>query len=187
MKVRRFYHYDHILIYWIGWLSYLIAGWLDGWLNDELILESISKAYPSQNIKLYPCDICVRNFQQESLVIWFFSLVHWWKCLENFIWKVKHTKICKKTAQKGRKIFDSGKQRADGSDVIYSKTKETKKVQVLGQKAEVSNRCFFIFFNAISNKNILGKNFTQTVNPIVLSYSLPSIPKHWNQFKIQKK
>jgi len=67
------------------------------------------EAYPSQNIRLYPCDVCGRNFQQESLM--------------------KHTKICKKTAQKGRKIFDSGKQRADGSDVIYSKTKETKKTE----------------------------------------------------------
>ena len=48
-------------------------------------------------------------------------------------------KACAKLSKPKRKIFDSGKQRADGSDVIYSKTKETKKVQILGEKAEVSS------------------------------------------------
>lgn len=74
--------------------------------------------YPTRQIRLYPCDICGRNFQQETLI--------------------KHKNICKKASTKSnnRKIFDSGKQRAEGSDVIYSKTRETKKVQILGQKPE---------------------------------------------------
>lgn len=76
------------------------------------------EAYPSHRIKLYPCDTCGRNFQQESLA--------------------KHRNICKKASSKNRKIFDSGKQRAEGSDVVYSKTRDTKKVQVLGQKPEVA-------------------------------------------------
>lgn len=76
------------------------------------------EAYPTTKIKLYPCEICGRNFNQESLV--------------------KHRQICKKTSKKERKVFDSGRQRADGSDVIYSKTRETKKVQVLGEKPDVS-------------------------------------------------
>lgn len=74
--------------------------------------------YPTQNIRLFPCDVCQRKFQQETLV--------------------KHRNICKKASQKGRKIFDSGKQRSEGSDVIYQKTKDTKKVQVLGQKPEIA-------------------------------------------------
>ena len=50
---------------------------------------------------------------------------------------VKHRQICKKTSKKERKVFDSGRQRAEGSDVAYAKTKETKKVQVLGEKPDV--------------------------------------------------
>ena len=59
--------------------------------------------------------------------------------LTDFFFKPKHKNICAKTSKKlaNRKIFDSGKQRAEGSDVVYAKTKETKKVQILGQKPEV--------------------------------------------------
>ena len=39
-----------------------------------------------------------------------------------------------------RKVFDSGRQRAEGSDVIYSKTKETKKIQILGEVPEVNSK-----------------------------------------------
>lgn len=66
------------------------------------------EAFPTGKIKLYPCEICSRNFMPESLV--------------------KHRQICKKTSKKERKVFDSGRQRAEGSDVAYAKTKETKKV-----------------------------------------------------------
>lgn len=64
-------------------------------------------------IKTYPCDQCGRKFKQESLG--------------------KHRKVCKNIT-KPRKIFDSGRQRADGSDVNYKKTKETLKVQIAGEK-----------------------------------------------------
>lgn len=74
--------------------------------------------YPSQQVRLIPCDSCGRNFAQQALV--------------------KHRNICKKTSTKARKIFDSGKQRSEGSDVIYQKTKETKKVQVLGEKPDIA-------------------------------------------------
>jgi len=67
------------------------------------------EAYPSSNIKLIPCDICGRKFNQISLS--------------------KHRQVCKKIVNKGRKTFDSGRQRATGSDVIYAKTKETQKVE----------------------------------------------------------
>lgn len=66
------------------------------------------EAYPTTKVKLYPCEICGRNFNQDSLL--------------------KHRQICKKTSKKERKVFDSGRQRAEGSDVVYAKTKETKKV-----------------------------------------------------------
>lgn len=74
--------------------------------------------YPNQRIRLIPCDICGRNFNQEILS--------------------RHKNICKKSTSKNRKTFDSGKQRSEGSDVQYKNTKDTKKVQVLGQKPEVA-------------------------------------------------
>lgn len=64
-------------------------------------------------IKTYPCDLCGRKFKQESLV--------------------KHRKVCKNIT-KPRKIFDSGRQRADGSDVNYKITRETRRVQIEGEK-----------------------------------------------------
>lgn len=73
------------------------------------------EAFPTTKIRLYPCDICNRNFKQESLQ--------------------KHRLACKKVS-KPRKIFDSGKQRAEGSDVVYAKTRETKKIQIEGVKTE---------------------------------------------------
>ena len=61
----------------------------------------------------------------------------------------------KKTSKKERKIFDSGKQRAEGSDVIYAKTKETKKVQILGEKPEVI--VGFILYVIFLNFTVLMK------------------------------
>ncbi|CAM2701076.1 unnamed protein product [Rotaria socialis] len=58
------------------------------------------------DIQTYPCSNCNRCFNAESLR--------------------KHQPICKKTSQKvPRKIFDTGKQRANDSDVPYVATKET--------------------------------------------------------------
>lgn len=45
---------------------------------------------------------------------------------------------------KGRKTFDSGKQRATGSDVIYAKTKETQKVYE--NKIEVFLKLIILFY-----------------------------------------
>ncbi|CAF0852775.1 unnamed protein product [Brachionus calyciflorus] len=68
---------------------------------------------PFVKIKTYPCDQCGRKFKQESLQ--------------------KHRKVCSNIT-KSRKIFDSGRQRADGSDVNYKVTKETRRVQIEGEK-----------------------------------------------------
>uniref|UniRef100_A0A0N5BAX7 Zinc finger C2HC domain-containing protein 1A n=1 Tax=Strongyloides papillosus TaxID=174720 RepID=A0A0N5BAX7_STREA len=59
----------------------------------------------------YPCPICGRKFIQESLK--------------------KHEIACQKLNSKKRKVFDSGKQRATGSDINY---KDIKKVQNEKQK-----------------------------------------------------
>uniref|UniRef100_A0A0K0DU36 C2H2-type domain-containing protein n=1 Tax=Strongyloides stercoralis TaxID=6248 RepID=A0A0K0DU36_STRER len=59
----------------------------------------------------YPCSICGRKFVQDSLE--------------------KHENACQKLNSKKRKVFDSGKQRATGSDVNY---KDIKKVQLEKQK-----------------------------------------------------
>lgn len=67
-------------------------------------------------VRTFPCQICGRKFNNESLR--------------------KHQSVCQKTTVKKRRIFDSGKQRADGSDVVYEKTRETKNVQIFGEKAE---------------------------------------------------
>ena len=45
---------------------------------------------------------------------------------------------------KGRKTFDSGRQRATGSDVIYAKTKETQKVYE--KKIEVFLKLIILFY-----------------------------------------
>ena len=54
--------------------------------------------------------------------------------------KGKHRSVCKTSTKSKRKVFDSGRQRAEGSDVIYSKTKETKKIQILGEVPEVNSK-----------------------------------------------
>ncbi|CEF69774.1 AT06280p [Strongyloides ratti] len=59
----------------------------------------------------YPCSICGRKFVRESLE--------------------KHEIACQKINTKKRKVFDSGKQRATGSDINY---KDIKKVQLEKQK-----------------------------------------------------
>ncbi len=60
-------------------------------------------------------------------------------CL-NLNLKGKHRNVCRTSTKSKRKVFDSGRQRADGSDVIYSKTKETKKIQILGEVPEVNSK-----------------------------------------------
>ena len=54
--------------------------------------------------------------------------------------KGKHRNACKSNTKSKRKVFDSGRQRAEGSDVIYAKTKETKKIQILGEVPEVNSK-----------------------------------------------
>ena len=49
----------------------------------------------------------------------------------------KHRQACKKLNTSKRKVFDSGRQRAAGSDVNYVKTKETKKIQIEGERPRV--------------------------------------------------
>uniref|UniRef100_A0A0N4Z8R3 Zinc finger C2HC domain-containing protein 1A n=1 Tax=Parastrongyloides trichosuri TaxID=131310 RepID=A0A0N4Z8R3_PARTI len=63
------------------------------------------------NQNTYPCSLCGRKFVQESLP--------------------KHEVACQKLNSKKRKVFDSGKQRATGSDINY---KDIKKVQQEKQK-----------------------------------------------------
>ncbi|KAI3381414.1 hypothetical protein SNEBB_000860 [Seison nebaliae] len=58
---------------------------------------------PPNQLNLHECKFCGRRFVSETFV--------------------KHQKICNKP--KSRRVFDSGKQRAQGSDVPYSNTKVT--------------------------------------------------------------
>uniref|UniRef100_F1L8A1 C2HC/C3H-type domain-containing protein n=2 Tax=Ascaris TaxID=6251 RepID=F1L8A1_ASCSU len=55
---------------------------------------------PSEGEKTYPCEICGRQFIKTSLE--------------------KHEPVCKKMSKSRRKVFDSGKQRATGSDVTIN-------------------------------------------------------------------
>ncbi|CAJ0608702.1 unnamed protein product [Cylicocyclus nassatus] len=57
--------------------------------------ESVNKDEPT-----FPCKICSRKFIRSSLV--------------------KHEPVCKKITKLHRKPFDSGKQRATGSDITYA-------------------------------------------------------------------
>lgn len=51
---------------------------------------------------LHPCPICNRTFRPDALA--------------------RHEKICKKTAEKKRKVFNSSKQRAEGSEITPTST-----------------------------------------------------------------
>ncbi len=42
----------------------------------------------------------------------------------------KHQAICRKVANKKRKVFDAGKQRATDSDVPYKATRKTAQVNI---------------------------------------------------------
>ncbi|XP_072029074.1 zinc finger C2HC domain-containing protein 1A-like isoform X1 [Amphiura filiformis] len=62
---------------------------------------------PPPALNLEPCQICGRTFVPETLV--------------------KHTRICEKNSAKKRKVFDSTKQRHEGTDIAsVSKSKQTK-------------------------------------------------------------
>ncbi|CAI4223473.1 unnamed protein product [Auanema sp. JU1783] len=61
--------------------------------------------------EVYPCKICGRKFIPSSLD--------------------KHQPVCKKLSKLNRKPFDSGKQRAKGSDVNYSDVKKAQKEKEL--------------------------------------------------------
>ena len=74
-------------------------------------------------VNLVPCKVCGRTFAQEVLN--------------------KHVPICQKNAKKKRKVFDSGKQRAQGSDVPYSATVKP------GQAPKVGN--LFLILNTATS------------------------------------
>ncbi|CAG9530320.1 unnamed protein product [Cercopithifilaria johnstoni] len=70
---------------------------------------------PGENEEVHPCEICGRNFVKNSLV--------------------KHEVICRKMAGAKRKVFDSGRQRATGSDIaidnVINARKEREKIGYL--------------------------------------------------------
>ncbi|CAD6187391.1 unnamed protein product [Caenorhabditis auriculariae] len=66
-----------------------------------------SPAEPLPDEPTYPCNVCGRRFIRSSLD--------------------KHIPACKKLASLNRKPFDSGKQRAMGSDITYADVKKAQK------------------------------------------------------------
>ncbi|KAE9555897.1 hypothetical protein FO519_000877 [Halicephalobus sp. NKZ332] len=60
-----------------------------------------------KNEKTYPCKICGRKFIKSSLI--------------------KHESACKKIQKINRKTFDSGKQRANGSDITLNAVRKAQK------------------------------------------------------------
>uniref|UniRef100_A0A671T996 Zinc finger C2HC domain-containing protein 1A n=1 Tax=Sinocyclocheilus anshuiensis TaxID=1608454 RepID=A0A671T996_9TELE len=60
-------------------------------------MEEIEESPPPVSEDLLPCKICGRNFFSKVLK--------------------KHVPICQKTAAKKRKVFDSSRQRAEGTDI----------------------------------------------------------------------
>uniref|UniRef100_A0A8C7K131 Zinc finger C2HC domain-containing protein 1A n=1 Tax=Oncorhynchus kisutch TaxID=8019 RepID=A0A8C7K131_ONCKI len=67
--------------------------------------EDVEEAPPS-NEELIPCQICGRSFFTKVLK--------------------KHTPICQKAAAKKRKVFDSGRQRAEGTEISTIKPIKSK-------------------------------------------------------------
>lgn len=91
-------------------------------VNDDLTIPVYA------DVQLYPCSICGRNFNSDTLVKRG-KIFHWRKFFFFSNTQRKHQPICKKTTQKAtRRVFDTGKQRATDSDVPYSATKETTQV-----------------------------------------------------------
>uniref|UniRef100_A0A183HNU4 C2H2-type domain-containing protein n=1 Tax=Onchocerca flexuosa TaxID=387005 RepID=A0A183HNU4_9BILA len=70
---------------------------IDFKVQHRTIKNFILANLPRENEQLHPCEICGRNFVKNSLV--------------------KHELVCRKMAKAKRKVFDSGKQRATGSDI----------------------------------------------------------------------
>lgn len=64
---------------------------------------------------LVPCNVCGRTFFPEALS--------------------KHQPICKKLSSKQRKVFDSSKQRADGTEILTMKKRSPPKQQQTVKKS----------------------------------------------------
>ncbi|VDK72558.1 unnamed protein product [Onchocerca ochengi] len=62
---------------------------------------------PKENEQVHPCEVCGRSFVKNSLV--------------------KHETVCRKMAKAKRKVFDSGKQRATGSDITIDNVVNARK------------------------------------------------------------
>ena len=60
-------------------------------------------------LQLEPCDICGRNFADYVLP--------------------KHIKICEKNAAKKRKVFNSAKQRSEGTDISGAPKADPRKLE----------------------------------------------------------
>lgn len=76
-------------------------------------MENLSSDENENVVPLKPCSICGRTFRPDALE--------------------RHERICKKTSLKKRKVFDSSKQRADGTEIksvpITTEVKKEPKVK----------------------------------------------------------
>ncbi|VDD90596.1 unnamed protein product [Enterobius vermicularis] len=72
--------------------------------------NKVNAKLPGENETTYPCSNCGRRFIQASLA--------------------KHEPVCKKIGKK-RKVFDSGKQRATGSDITLQNVRKAERERQL--------------------------------------------------------
>nr|CRZ23088.1 Bm5523 [Brugia malayi] len=112
---------------------------------------------PGENEKVYPCEICGRNFVKNSLM--------------------KHEVICQKMVKAKRKVFDSGKQRATGSDItidnVINARKEREKLGGTFPRPKTSWReKHETFVNAVSTSK-------QTNNSLRADTPFSVVPKDY--------
>ncbi|VDM20724.1 unnamed protein product [Wuchereria bancrofti] len=118
---------------------------------------------PSENEKVYPCEICGRNFVKNSLM--------------------KHEVICRKMVKAKRKVFDSGKQRATGSDItidnVINARKEREKLGGTFPRPKTSWReKHETFVNSVSTSK-------QTNNSLRADTPFSALPKGKNYIKCE--
>uniref|UniRef100_A0A0R3RT88 Zinc finger C2HC domain-containing protein 1A n=1 Tax=Elaeophora elaphi TaxID=1147741 RepID=A0A0R3RT88_9BILA len=113
---------------------------------------------PGENEKVHPCEICGRNFVKNSLE--------------------KHEVICRKMIRTKRKVFDSGKQRATGSDItidnVINARKEREKLGGTFPRPKTSWReRHETFVNAVSTSKQANHTTFRIDTPFS---SLPKMP-----------
>ncbi|XP_067118829.1 zinc finger C2HC domain-containing protein 1A-like isoform X2 [Centruroides vittatus] len=116
----------------------------------------------SVNSCLKPCSICGRTFRPDALE--------------------RHEGICKKTSLKKRKIFDSSKQRAEGTEIKSVPTTTNVKKDIKPKKSNWRDKHEEFVKNIRMAKGEVSEETSQPKKNIPSDYiQCPSCNRHFNQ------